>query len=244
MGSNLELFPVGTARVYPHRIPISLWASEDRPSTKILLKGKFSMSNVELLSILINSGTRKINAVEIAREILSEYNDDLNQLSRANSSELARFTGIGPRKAAIILAAIEFGNRKRSQEAFHREKFAGSRDVFEIFASEIGDSNYESFWVLLLNRANRMIKKVNISEGGISGTVADPKRIFKMAVDMNACSIILCHNHPSGNIQPSETDIRLTRKLKECGVLLDLPILDHVIIGGDTYFSFADEGML
>jgi DNA repair protein RadC len=182
--------------------------------------------------------------VDLAKRILDQSGHNLAELSRYQLNDLQKFKGIGLAKGVTIIAALELGNRKRSQDALAREKVAGSRDVFELFHGELADAQYEAFWVLLLNRANRVIRKVNISEGGISGTVADPKKIFKMALDQNASSIILCHNHPSGNIQPSEADIRLTRKLKDAGLLLDLPVLDHLILGGDAYFSFADEGMI
>lgn len=229
---------------YDTRIPIKQWSEDDRPREKLLLKGKSALSNAELIALLLGSGTRHESAVDLAKRVLDQSGHNLAELSKYQLNDLQKFKGIGLAKGVTIIAALELGNRKRSQDALAREKVAGSRDVFELFHGELADAQYEAFWVLLLNRANRVIRKVNISEGGISGTVADPKKIFKMALDQNASSIILCHNHPSGNIQPSEADIRLTRKLKEAGLLLDLPVLDHLIVGGDSYFSFADEGMI
>jgi len=229
---------------YESRIPIKQWSEDDRPREKLLIKGKSALSNAELIALLLGSGTRNESAVDLAKRILDQSGQNLAELSKYQISDLLKFKGIGQAKGLTIIAALELGNRKRGQDALTREKVAGSKDVFELFHGEIADSPYESFWVLLLNRANRVIRKVNISEGGISGTVADPKKIFKMSLDHNASSLILCHNHPSGNTQPSEADIRLTRKLKEAGLLLDLPVLDHLIVGGESYFSFADEGMI
>ncbi|MBW6460200.1 MAG: DNA repair protein RadC [Bacteroidales bacterium] len=229
---------------YDTRIPIKQWSEDDRPREKLLLKGKSALSNAELIALLLGSGTKHESAVDLAKRILDQNGHNLAELSRLQLNDLQKFRGIGLAKGVTIIAALELGNRKRNQDALVKEKVAGSRDVFELFHGELADAQYESFWVLLLNRANRVIRKINISEGGISGTVADPKKIYKIALDHNASSIILCHNHPSGNIQPSEADIRLTRKLKEAGLLLDLPVLDHLIIGGEAYFSFADEGMI
>jgi DNA repair protein RadC len=229
---------------YEARIPIKQWSEDDRPREKLLLKGRAALSNAELIALLLGSGTRNESAVDLAKRILDQSGHNLSELARCQLSDLQKFKGVGIAKGVTILAALELGNRKRGQDALVREKVAGSRDVFELFHGELADAQYESFWILLLNRANRVIRKVNISEGGISGTVADPKKIFKMALEHNASSVILCHNHPSGNNQPSEADIRLTRKLKDAGLMLDLPVLDHLIIGGDSYFSFADEGMI
>jgi DNA repair protein RadC len=229
---------------YDVRIPIKQWSEDDRPREKLLLKGKSALSNAELIALLLGSGTRNESAVDLAKRILDQNGHNLNELAKCQLNDLVRFRGIGTAKGVTIIAALELGNRKRNQDALARDKVAGSRDVFELFHGELADAQYEAFWILLLNRANRVIRKINISEGGISGTVADPKKIFKMALDHSASSIILCHNHPSGNVQPSEADIRLTRKLKDAGLMLDLPVLDHLIVGGDAYYSFADEGMI
>jgi DNA repair protein RadC len=229
---------------YISKLPIKQWSEDDRPREKLIMKGKVVLSNAELLAVLISSGNQKDSALDIAKNILENVNQNLTELSRLSVNELKRNNGIGTAKAVAIVAALELGNRKRVQDAMIREKISSSRDVFELFHPELSEANYEAFWILLLNRANRVIRKMSVSEGGISGTVADPKKIFKMALEFNASSVILCHNHPSGNIQPSEADIKLTRKMKEAGVLLDLPVLDHLIVGGNTYFSFADEGMM
>lgn len=242
-----SFFPINRKKdimIYDARIPIKQWSEDDRPREKLLLKGKSALSNAELIALLLGSGTRNESAVDLAKRILEQSGHNLAELSKLPISDLLKFKGIGQAKGLMIIAALELGNRKRNQDAMVREKVAGSRDVFELFHGEMADAQYESFWVLLLNRANRVIRKINISEGGISGTVADPKKIFKMSLEHNASSLILCHNHPSGNTQPSEADIRLTRKLKEAGLLLDMPVLDHLILGGESYFSFADEGMI
>jgi len=204
--------------------------------------GKNVLSDAELIAILLGSGNRNESAVDLAKNILRNINDNLIELSKLDIKRLCRFKGIGEAKALSIIAAMELGNRRRYAEVIEREKVSSSKDAFEIFLASLADKAYEEFWILLLNRANRILKKLNISEGGISGTVADPKKIFKLALDNNASSIILCHNHPSGNIQPSESDVKLTNKLKDAGKLLDLPVIDHIIIGEDKYYSFADEG--
>lgn len=224
--------------------PIREWAEDDRPREKLLLKGRQSLSDAELIAILMGSGSRSESAVDLAKRILRESQDNLIELSKLGAKDLIRFKGVGEAKAITIIAALELGKRRRGAEALERKKITSSKDVFEFFTSLIGDVNYETFYILLLNRANKIIRPVQISEGGISGTVADPKKIFKIALENNATSIILCHNHPSGNIKPSDADIRLTKKLKGAGEMLDIPVLDHIILGEERYFSFADEGEL
>ncbi len=231
-------------REYESGITIKQWSEDDRPREKMLIKGKNALSNAELIAILLGSGNRKETAVDLAKRILEMASNNLIELSRMSVQSLQKINGIGAVKALNIIAAMELGNRRRSEDALKKEKITSSKDVFEIMHGNLADAPYEEFWILLLNRANRLIRKINISEGGISGTVADPKKIFKMALEYHGSSIILCHNHPSGNHKPSEADIRLTKKMKEAGNLLDLPVLDHIIIGHDKYFSFADEGML
>lgn len=233
-------FPLNT--MYKENNKIT-WAREDLPKNKIIEKGRAALSLQELLMILISNGMSSDASYELAKVIAYACNHNVPELARMNANELIKL-GLTENKAAIIMAAFELGNRKRSQKSISRDKVAGSRDAFEHIQGNLMDLQYEQFWIILMNRANRIIKSINISEGGVSGTVADPKKIFKMALDNNASSMILAHNHPSGNIQPSEADIRLTRKLKEAGTMLDLPVLDHLILGDDGYFSFADEGMI
>lgn len=229
---------------YNSNIPITEWAESDRPREKMLIKGKDALSDAELIAILIRAGTKKESAVDISKKILRAVNDNLIDLSKLNVKDFQKFKGIGEAKALSIIAALELGKRRREADVMEKKKITCSRDVFEIFQSSLADKQYEEFWILLLNRANKIINKFAISEGGISGTVVDPKKVFNKAIEHNASSIILCHNHPSGSIEPSEADIKLTRKLKEGGEFLDLPVLDHIIIGDEKYYSFKDEGKL
>jgi DNA repair protein RadC len=224
--------------------PIREWAESDRPREKLLMKGKNALSDAELLAILMGSGSKNESAVDLAKRILRQSNDNLIELSKLGVSELTKFKGVGDAKAITIIAAMELGKRRRGAEVLEKKKIMSSRDVFEYFSGILGDNTYEAFYILLLNRANHIIREVQISEGGFAGTVADPKKIFKIALEHNASTMILCHNHPSGNIQPSDADIKLTRKLKSAGEMLDLPVVDHIIIGDEKYFSFADEGQL
>ncbi|MEI6821378.1 MAG: DNA repair protein RadC [Bacteroidota bacterium] len=230
---------------YTNKISIKNWAEDDRPREKMQLKGKNSLSDAELIAILIGSGNRNESAVELSKRILGTVNDNLIELSKLSINDLVKnFKGIGEAKAISIIAALELGKRRRSSEIIIKEKISTSKDSFELLHALVSDSQYEEFWIVLLNKAHKIIKTLNISEGGIAGTVADPKKIYKIALENNACSIILCHNHPSGNIKPSDNDIRLTKKLKDAGAMLDIQVIDHIIIGDDTYYSFADEGIL
>lgn len=224
--------------------PIREWAEDDRPREKLLLKGKQSLSDAELIAILMGSGSRNESAVDLAKRILKESSDNLMELSKLSVQDLMKFKGVGEAKAISIIAALELGKRRRGAEALERKKITSSKDVFEYFSSIMGDLNYEAFYILLLNRANKIIREIQISEGGISGTVADPKKIFKLALDHNATSIILCHNHPSGNVKPSGDDIALTKKIKNAGEMIDISVLDHLILGDEKYYSFADESMM
>ena len=230
-------------RKYKQRTAKIFLVREDNPKCKILDKGKAFLTDRELLAIVLAPNKSIEKSMILAGEILALCGNNLIELSRKNFKELMDL-GITEQQAAVIMAVMELGNRKRSQDALLREKMAGSRDAYEAIYAQLSDRQYESFMIILLNRSNRIIRIVNISEGGVSGTVADPKKIFKMALENNASSIILAHNHPSGNTAPSETDIMLTRKLKDAGLLMDLPVIDHLIIGNNTYYSFADEGLL
>ncbi|MAZ37403.1 MAG: DNA repair protein RadC [Bacteroidetes bacterium] len=223
---------------------IKSWAEDDRPREKFLLKGRAALSDAELLAIIIGSGSRNESAVELSKRILSTASNNLLELGKYNLSELQTFKGIGEAKAISIAAALEIGRRRRSQENTVKKKISSSNDAFEILHAELSDLNTEEFWIILLNRANRVIKKSKISSGGISGTVADTRVIFKSAIDNLASAIILAHNHPSGNLKPSQADINLTKKLRESGTVLDIPVLDHIIIAENSYFSFADESLL
>ena len=224
--------------------PITKWADDDRPREKLAEKGKSALSDAELLAIIIGSGSKNESAVDLCKSILSFNKHNLYQLGKMTISELTRFKGIGEAKAISIIAALELGRRRRQNEALKLEKITSSNDVFECFHGSLSDINFEEFWILILNRANKILKKEKISSGGISGTVADTRIIFKSAIDNLGSAIILVHNHPSGNLKPSQADITLTKKIKEGGAILEIPVLDHLIIAENQYFSFADEGLL
>jgi DNA repair protein RadC len=223
---------------------IKSWAAEDRPREKLVLKGKATLSDAELIAILLGTGTSRLSAVDLAKNILQAVNNDLNELARLSVKDLVKIKGIGEAKAITIISALELGRRRKEFQGEEKSKIGGSADAFEILKADLLDIPHEAFWIILLNRANRVIKKHQISQGGVAGTVADPKLIFKVAVEELASGIILAHNHPSGNLTASQADIDLTKKLKESGKLLDIQVLDHIIIAGKKYFSFADEGLM
>ncbi|MFN4145828.1 MAG: RadC family protein [Runella sp.] len=220
------------------------WAEEDRPREKLLLKGKAALSDAELIAILIGSGTVELSAVDLAKVILQRANNNLNELAKLTIKDLTKIKGIGEAKAISIAAALELGRRRKESDNIHRPKITSSRDAYLQIQSYLLDLPHEEFWLLLLNRANEVIRPVQVSQGGVSGTVADPKIIFKMAIEHLASAIILVHNHPSGNLRPSEADKDLTRRLTAAGKLLEIPVLDHLIFTDGGYFSFADEGLL
>lgn len=226
------------------KLNIKAWAEEDRPREKLALKGKISLSDAELIAILIGSGNKNETAVELSKKILSSTNNDLNQLAKLTLTDLMKFNGIGEAKAITIIAALELGRRKKSNNKIEKSIIKSSQSAYEEIAAYLSDLQHEEFWVIYLNRKNEVLKKVNISKGGISGTIADSKIIFKNAIDSLASAIILCHNHPSGNLKPSESDIKLTKKMTEIGLLMETPVLDHLIIGENNYLSFADEGLI
>jgi DNA repair protein RadC len=223
---------------------ISQWAEEDRPREKLLLKGKTTLSDAELLAILLGTGIRSLSAVDLAKHLLQSVQYDLNELARLSVQDLIRQKGIGMAKAITIVSALELGRRRKERSSASKPRITSSEDVFELMRADLQDLPHEEFWVIILNRANRVVRKWKISSGGISGTVADPRLIFKNALEMYASSIILVHNHPSGAIKPSQADISLTKKLKQAGELMEIPVLDHLIYGEKEYFSFADEGLL
>jgi DNA repair protein RadC len=229
---------------YENRIPMRLWAEDDLPSQKLLLKGTGTLSDAELLSIIIGSGVSGENSLEIAKKMLSTCGNSLCEFWKFGVSDLQKIKGIGEKRAVKISAMFALARRRNESEVIHKDKISSSRDAFEIFKCLMGDLPYEEFWILLLNKANRIIKKVKISEGGVSGTVVDPKKIFQICLAQHTSSIILGHNHPSGNIQPSEADQKITKKIRDCGLMLDIAVLDHIIVGDERYYSFADEGSL
>jgi len=225
-------------------LSIRNWALEDRPREKMMLKGIQSLSESELLSLLIGSGTRKASAVDLARQVLNMAGNNLDKLGKFAVSDLKKLNGIGQARAITIVAALELGRRRKLFDAPEGLKISGSQDAFAFMGPVLSDLAHEEFWVLLLNRSNRVIEKCKISQGGITGTVTDIRIILKLALDHLATSLILCHNHPSGNLQPSEADISITRRIKESAALMDISLLDHLIIASKSYFSLADETMM
>ncbi len=223
---------------------IKSWAEEDRPREKLLDKGRHVLTEAELIAILIGSGSRDETAVELSKRILASTGNNLNELGKLTVSELCRFKGIGEAKAISIIAALELGRRRKETEIVKREKIVTSKDAFEIMKPFMADLPHEEFWLLMLNRANSFIKKELISRGGVSGTVVDTKIIFKAACENYASSIIICHNHPSGNLKPSDADLKITKNIKEAGRIMEIQLLDHLIISENSFYSFADEGVI
>lgn len=224
--------------------PINQWAEDDRPREKFLLKGKSTLSDSELLAILIGSGSLNESAVQLCQRILASANNNLNHLGKLSAQQLMQFKGIGEAKAITIAAALELGRRRRDEEVQELTKITSSKAVFEIMQPIIGELPHEEFWVLYLNNSNKVIYKSQISKGGITGTVVDTRLVFKTALEHHATSVILSHNHPSGKLQASDADKQITKKLQEAGKHLDILVLDHIIVTEINYFSFADEGIL
>ncbi len=229
---------------YTNNRKILSWAEEDRPREKLMLKGKSALSDAELIGILLGSGTVSITAVDLAKLILNSVDNNLHQLAKLTVKDLEKFKGIGEAKAITIVSALELGRRRKESELPKRTKISGSADIFDLMKPHLMDLPHEEFWIVLLNRANVVMKVIQISAGGVSGTVADPKMIFKAALEHLASALILVHNHPSGNLSPSQADRDLTRKLREAGSVLEIPVLDHLIFTDNHYLSFADESLL
>ncbi len=225
-------------------LSIKSWAEEDRPREKLALKGKSALSEAELIAILIGSGTASMSAVDVAKGILNSSENDLNRLAKLTVKDLTKFKGIGEAKAISIVAALELGRRRKETETIKKPKIRSSKDAYDLMKPDLLDLSHEEFWCLLLNRSNIVIKKQLISSGGVSGTVADPIIIYKAALEELASGIILIHNHPSGNIKPSQADINLTKKMKTAAKALDISLYDHLIFTEQGFFSFADENLL
>lgn len=226
------------------KIAIKSWAENDRPREKLLSNGRVSLSDAELIAILIGSGNRKESAVDLSRRILHQASNNLNHLGKYSVNDLTKFNGIGQAKAISIIAALELGRRRNEAEIIKQEKISCSKDVYDIVKPLLLDLAHEEFWILTLSRANTVIKPIKISQGGITATVVDTRLIYMKAIENSACSIILCHNHPSGNLKPSDEDVAITKKLKEAGKIMDIAVLDHIIYTENGYYSFADEGVL
>ncbi len=223
---------------------IKNWAVDDRPREKLIKNGSQSLSNAELIAILLGSGTRNDSAVSVAQKLLLQANNNLNELASYSYTQLCKIRGVGTAKAVRLMAALELGRRRNAEVVMDRKKVASSADAATIFTALLSDLPYEEFWILLLNRANYIIDKIKISQGGISGTVTDVRIILNAALERKASAIIVCHNHPSGNLIPSDADKEFTKKLFEACKIMDISLLDHIIVGQSGYFSFADEEIL
>lgn len=223
---------------------IKNWSQDDRPREKLRDKGKATLSDAELLAILIGSGTRNESAVELCKRILASVDNNLNALGKLSMKQLMEFKGIGEAKAITIIAALELGRRRRSEEAVQLKKISSSLSVFELMQPVIGELPHEEFWILYLNNSNKVIQKNQLSKGGITGTLVDVRLVMKMAIEVGAVGLILAHNHPSGSLKPSEADKQITQKLKSAADSLDIKVIDHLIITEKAYFSFADESLI
>lgn len=229
----------------PKKTTIKEWAEEDRPREKLLLKGASALSDSELLAILIGSGNDKESAVELSKRILLKAGNDLHKLGRFSITDLINeFHGVGNAKAAIIVAALELGRRRKESKGKERMKIQESKDAYSIFYSFLSGLNVEETWVLLLDRSNKVIEPILVSRGGISATVVDIRLILREALNRYASGMILGHNHPSGNCVPSPQDRQITRKLKDAAQLMDINLLDHLIVCDRVFYSFADEGVI
>ena len=223
---------------------IKQWAKDDRPREKLLFRGAENLSNSELLAILIHNGSKNKTAVDLGKEVLKLGKDNLVELGKLSVKDLMKIKGIGEAKAITIAAALELGRRRQSSESLEKAIVSSSSDIANYLQTALKDYHHEVFAVIFLNRSNKVNHFQIVSEGGITGTVADPRVILKKALEQNAVSIILCHNHPSGSLRPSRADEELTTKIKEAARFLDIRVLDHIIVSDDGYYSFADEGLL
>ncbi|KDN55383.1 RadC family protein [Flavobacterium seoulense] len=226
-----------------NNFPITNWSEDDKPREKLMLKGKSALSDAELIAILIGSGNRNESAVDLSKRILSSVDNNLNALGKLSLQQLMNFKGIGEAKAISIIAAMELGRRRRAEDVIELTKITSSKMVFEIMQPIIGELPHEEFWILYLNNSNKVLSKMQQSKGGITGTMVDVRLVFKTALELGATAIILCHNHPSGTLVPSDADKQITKKLKQAGESLDVKVLDHLIVTETKYYSFVDEGI-
>lgn len=229
---------------YKPSFSIKQWCEDDRPREKLLLKGKNALSHAELIAILINSGNREESAVALSKRILASVAINLNELGKLSIKDLMKFKGIGEAKAITILAALELGRRHRGEEALEKKKITSSSSVFELMQPIIGELPHEEFWIVYLNNSNKVLQKIQLSKGGITGTLVDVRLVLKTALQIGAIGLILTHNHPSGTLVPSQADKNITKKLKIASESIDIKVLDHLIITEKAYFSFADENLL
>lgn len=227
-----------------HKLSISQWALEDRPREKMMEKGATALSDAELLAILIGSGNTEESAVELMRRLLLSCDNNLNSLAKWEVADYSRFKGMGPAKSITVMAALELGKRRKLQSVKERQQIICSKDIYEIFQPVMCDLEREEFWILLLNQAAKLIDKIRISTGGIDGTYADVRTILREALLQRATQIVVAHNHPSGNVRPSQPDKTLTEHIRKAAGTMNIRLIDHVIVCEDAYFSFADEGLL
>jgi len=225
-------------------LSIKSWAEDDRPREKLLLKGKTALSDAELIAILIGSGSRSESAVDLSKKILRSIDNSINKLGKLSVLDLQKFKGIGEAKAISIITALELGRRRRLEQAIELPKITSSKMAFNIMQPIIGELQHEEFWIIFLNNSNKVLSKQQSSKGGLTGTLVDVRLVFKKAIELCATAIILCHNHPSGKLQPSNADKLITTKLIKAGETLDIKVLDHLIITENAYFSFADESLM
>lgn len=226
-----------------NNFPITHWSEDDKPREKLMLKGKSVLSDAELIAILIGSGSRNESAVELSKRILKSVEGNLNALGKLSVSQLMQFKGIGEAKAISIISALELGRRRRVEDAVELIKITSSKMIFEIMQPIIGELPHEEFWIVYLNNSNKILSKSQLSKGGITGTLVDVRIVFKTALEMGATALILCHNHPSGTLVPSDADKQITKRLKLAGESLEIKVLDHLIVTENNYFSFVDEGI-
>ena len=226
-----------------NNFPITHWSEDDKPREKLMLKGKSVLSDAELIAILIGSGSRDESAVDLSKRILKSVDNNLNALGKLSISQLIQFKGIGEAKAISIISALELGRRRRTEDALELIKITSSKAIFELMQPVIGELPHEEFWIVYLNNSNKVISKSQLSKGGITGTLVDVRFVFKNALEIGATSLILCHNHPSGTLIPSDADKQITKKLKLAGDSLEIKVLDHLIVTESSYFSFVDEGI-
>ena len=226
------------------KLSIKNWSEDDRPREKLISKGLQSLSDAELIAILIGSGSMKESAVELSKRILQSCDNNLHQIGKLSINDLQKFHGIGPAKAVTIVAALELGRRRKISDVMQRKQIGSSKDAFEIFQPLLSDISHEEFWILLLNSANKVIETTKISQGGLSGTVVDIRIILSKAINKMAAAMIICHNHPSGNKAPSEADIKLTNKIQKACQYFDIRFLDHIIVADKDFYSFADDGAI
>jgi DNA repair protein RadC len=240
----LNDFCIFSENLWMEKLTIKSWSLDDRPREKLLYKGKKALSDAELIAILIGSGSRNESAVSLSKRILLSVNSNINALAKLSVEKLTTFHGIGEAKAISIITALELGKRRQLETALELPEITSSKAVFNQMQPLIGELQHEEFWVLYLSNSNKVISKQHLSKGGLTATIVDVRLLYKRALELACVGVIVCHNHPSGKLVPSESDKKLTQKIKIAGETLDINLLDHLIITEKAYFSFADEGIL